>query len=153
MNRSALAAVLAVATIGLAGCVPAPVERNAADFVGTWLNGDTTLILSADGTFTLTDAPEYTLFTSDASWRDDDGTTRDGCGEWNVTELSLRLDNTCDGGYAGEQLFYEEQLLTARTDVIYFGLDLGSEYPMCFELVREGSDREADGPSDCGIRP
>jgi hypothetical protein len=89
--RSRLAVVILALGVGLTGCsVEPPTE---AELVGTWVHGDTVLALLEDGTFTLTDAPDYTLFTVSESWRDSAGETRDAFGEWSVEPDAVRLDN------------------------------------------------------------
>jgi hypothetical protein len=136
--------VLVGLTVVLAGCTVEPPTEAA--LVGTWVHRDTVLVLSEDGTFTLADAPEYTLFTETESWRESDGATREGHGEWSLEADAVRLMNEVGPGY-GEKLFYGAE------GVLYFGLDMGSSSPRCFELVRDDLDLIPKGPEDCFLRP
>lgn len=144
----AVRAGLGFLTMGLAltltGCTV--VRPTESELVGTWVHGDTVLEFADDGTFTLTDAPAYTLFTVSESWRESDGATRDGLGEWSLEPDAVRLMNRADSGY-GEKLFYGPE------GVLFFGLDMGSDSPRCFELVREESDLIPKGPDDCLLNP
>jgi hypothetical protein len=142
--RPGLGFVLVGLTVALAGCAVQPPTE--AEMVGTWVHGDTVLVLSEDGTFTLTDAPDYTLFTETDPWWESDGATRDGYGDWSLEADAVRLDNEVGSGY-GEKLFYGSE------GVLVFGLEMGSSLPRCYELVREDSDLIPKGPEDCFLSP
>lgn len=141
MRLRATMCVLAVAAL-LAGCSAEPPTRD--ELVGTWVHGDTRLTLSDDGTFTLTDAPDYTLFTSDVTWRTTDGSTRDASGDWSIEPDAVRLSDAVLGN--GEKLFFGE------SGELLFGLEMGSSLPRCFELVRADSGVTPRGPQDCTMR-
>jgi hypothetical protein len=138
------AVVLLGLALALTGCAVEPPSES--ELVGTWVHGDTVLEFAADGTFTLTDAPDYTLFAASESWRDSEGATRDGFGDWSLETDAVRLNNRVDPGY-GEKLFYGSE------GVLYFGLDMGSGSPRCFELVKDESDLVPRGPDDCFLSP
>jgi hypothetical protein len=140
-----LAVVMLSLAVALTGCSVQPPTK--AELVGTWVHGDTVLVLLEDGTFTLTDAPDYTLFTVSESWRESAGETRDGFGEWSVEPDAVRLDNQAGSEYYGEKLFFGSE------GVLLFGLDMGSDLPRCFELVRKDSDLLPKGPEDCFLSP
>jgi hypothetical protein len=142
--RARLAPVLLGLAAALAGCAAEPPSES--ELAGTWVHGDTVLEFADDGTFTLTDAPDYTLFTVSESWRESDEATRDGFGEWSLEADAVRLMNEVGSGY-GEKLFYGSE------GVLFFGLDMGSDSPRCFELVREDSNVTPKGPEDCFLRP
>ncbi len=142
----ALALVAALAAL-LSGCAASAPEPVASDLEGTWVHGGTTLVLASDGTFTLSNAPRYTLFTDTEGWRDGDTSTRDGFGDWSLEPDAVRLDNV-----QGEK-FHGEKLFLGLPDRLYFGLDMGSTNPRCFELVREGSEAEPRDPEDCWLSP
>ena len=126
----------------LAGC--SPVERTAPtteDLVGVWVNGDTQLVLAEDGTFTLSDAPASTQVGLGDQWRDGASPVWGETGEWNLESDAVRI--------RGPKLYYEYR---DSELILEFGLDLGSDNPRCFQLVREGSSLEALGPEECSIR-
>jgi hypothetical protein len=142
--RAGLGLVMLGLAVALTSCATEPPTE--AELVGTWIHGDTVLVFAEDGTFTLSDAPDYTLFTVSESWRESEGATRDGFGEWSLEPDAVRLMNRADSGY-GEKLFYGQE------GVLYFGLDMGSASPRCFELVRDESELIPKGPDDCLLNP
>lgn len=136
-----LAALVAAACLMLCGCVPtARPAPTAEQLVGTWVHGDTVLVLDADYAFTLTDAPLYTDFLQ-RPWTDGSTTTRDKQGTWGLESDAVRLGN--------EKLFFDYE---GSEIVLLWGLELGSGDPRCFELVHEGSARAPRGPEQCFLR-
>lgn len=143
--KRAIGALLSFGLLAaMTGCVREPATE--ADLVGSWINGETVLALSADGTFTLNNAPSYTLFTISDTWAGGNTTTRDGFGDWSIEADAVRLSNQTPPGYG-------EKIYVGSSNVLYFGLDLGSDSPRCFELVKEGSRATPKGPEDCFLRP
>jgi hypothetical protein len=140
LRAGLLVAVASLIACVLAGCVPLQTSpADESEFVGTWTNGTTTLELKADQTFTLTDAPEYTLFTWEGDWRSSTA-LRDASGTWSAGTDSIHIQNVDEG--AGEKLE------VWGPGLIGFGVgDLDD--PRCFELVRDGSLITPRGPDEC----
>ena len=133
--RALVSAIPGLLVLVLAGCVSAaPVQPSTATFVGTYRHGDTTLVLGKDGTFTLSDAPSYTGFT-------------DTDGVWDLSPDRVNL--TSYESQSIESVFFD----AADGRVLYFGLDLGTDNPRCFQLARKGSGISPLGRDQCELRP
>lgn len=135
--------------MGLSSCTafaspPSPTAQNIA---GVWVNRSARIDLKADGTFTMTDVPRYTDFTTDQNWRNGDKPTRDGVAEWSIESDAVRL-MVKNGN--GEKLFFDS---AGGERVLAFGLQLGSDDPRCFQFVKAGSTTDPLRPDDCFIRP
>ena len=134
---------VAVLSALLVGCFPtARPAPTGEDVVGTWANGDTQLVIAANGTFTLTNAPFYAQVGKGDKWGEGPSPVWDDSGPWGLESDSVRIN--------GQKLFYD---YVDSELILEFGLDLGSADPRCFRLVREGSGLDALGPEDCFIRP
>lgn len=141
------AVVLAVTTIGLAGCAGLfdryPNAEKPADMAGTWTHDEGRLTLNDDGTFEMTDVPKWVALGNSSAT----GSGTVSCtGTWslNVEVQNFYLSSIeadCDGhGFA-----------TGRQDemTIAFGIDGGSGDPRCWELVRDGSTLIPRGTDEC----
>jgi hypothetical protein len=138
---TATATLAAAVCLMLGGCVPtARPAPTAEQFFGTWVHGDTVLVLKEDQTFTLTDAPLYTGVLQEP-WTDGTTITRDKQGSWALELDAVRLGN--------EKLFFDYE---SSEIVLSWGLELGSDDPRCFELARENSTRTPRGPEQCFLR-
>ncbi|WP_247629279.1 hypothetical protein [Microbacterium croceum] len=148
-RSSALAALIGLLVAStLTGCAGFfdvyPNAEEPADLVGTWEHGDGRLALHEDGTFEMTDMPEW-VTTGDSSLSESDATV--ACsGTW---ELSVETQNfwlvSADTGCGGGGF------ATGRSGemTIAFGIDSGSGDPRCWELVREGSELAPRGYDEC----
>ena len=135
-------AILCVACSTLAACVPVAHPTRTRDTLdGTWVNGETVLVLNADATFTLVGAPVYTAVGEGEKWPNGADPTRDESGDWGVEPDAVRL--------IGEKLYFNH---SGSELVLEWGLDLGSDDPRCYQLVREASSLIPLGPEDCHIR-
>jgi hypothetical protein len=148
--------VIAALLAGLTGCDGvsaggagyATASTKPADVTGVWVNNNATLNLKADGTFVLTDVPEYTSFISTRSWKSGDLPTRSDAGQWSVESDVVRLDSQEGGG--ADKIYYGGQ---GSELTLEYGLDLGSNDPRCFEFVRKDSHLTARRPDRCFIQP
>lgn len=134
-----VSAIALVAALVLAGCFsyhgPRPV---ADDFVGTWVHGDTQLVLDDDGSFALTAAPSYLRELTGEGWLQPAGPPWDDSGDWRLDEEVLEVGHqSVFVAYKGSEL------------VLHYALATGTDNPHCFELVREGSSLEPRSPDAC----
>jgi hypothetical protein len=116
-------------------------EPTVEDLAGRWVNGETVLILNADSSFSLTGAPAYTAVGETSAWKNNDLPSREKSGEWTIALnfVSLRGE-VLSINYVGSEI------------VLLWGLDLGSDSPRCYELVREESSLVPRGPETCFLR-
>lgn len=138
------AAAVVTAVLCLPACSispnPAPTSE---DLIGAWVNGKTLLVVHSDGTFDLENAPAYGRVGQTEQWRDRAADlTWNETGEWNIEFDAIRISG---------QKFYYQYIASELT--LEIGLDMGSDDPRCFELVRKDSSLTARGPEDCFIRP
>lgn len=140
-RQARLIAVVGALCGTLTACAPLnqspPTEE---ELVGRWTNGDTVLVLDADMNYTLVGAPAYTAVGEGQNWPQGVGVTRDLTGAWSVEDDAVRL--------LGEKLFFD---YSGSELMLEWGLDLGSEDPRCYQLVREASTLTPLGPGDCHI--
>ena len=135
-------------TVALAGCsfLATPPKPTVQNLSGKWVNGAASIDLSKNGTFTMTDVPDYTSFLTSQDWRKGDKPTHNQTGIWTIESDAVGITANGDG----DKLFFAND---GSERILEFGLQLGSDDPRCFEFVKVGSHHKPLRPKNCYIQP
>jgi hypothetical protein len=110
------------------------------------VNETTTLLLSANGRFTLTKVPTYALsIANDSAWRNWDGTTVSISGDWSFESDGIRISNY--GANNDDKIFFNDG--SGSNVTLALGIDLGTGDPQCFTFAKKGSGQPETRPPEC----
>jgi hypothetical protein len=118
LRRAAVAAVLLVAALGLAGCAPtAPIPTpSPSSIIGTWHHGSDIITFDPDGTFTISGMPQGVIEQAPvATGAEPKGPNESISGTWRIGS-----GGTDAGGAPGVQLDFVKP---AKIE-FYYGLTL-----------------------------
>lgn len=111
------------------------------------MHGSARLVLAGDGTFVMTHMPKYVVQADSGESRTP---TLTCSGTWSfdqtVQNLTLSPTKPSSAECRGDELSVAGRN-NERT--IAFGIDSGSGNPLCFELLRPGSNLTAQGIDEC----